>query len=408
MRRLLVTILVIAALVGLWFAFRPGRPDPLPETSGPRLLWVFEAPRPGMVVATPCVTPHVIYLAVAHSRGFQRTGAVYAIDPTNGKPRWMFDHDGTMLPTASSPLAVGGRLYVGDGMHGDFACGLHCLDAATGASQWEFPTGDHIEGAPAEEGGTVVFPAGNDGLYTIDATTAALRWNFRADLHIDASPHLSAGRVFFGSGKSRRFDTYQVICLELRSGKPVWRTPVNLPAWGAPVVADGRVYIGLGNGRLTESARAPESPAGALACLDAANGTLVWAFPVAYAVFGQPGIFGDRVLFGSRDGYVYGVSPDGHEAFRVTMGGPVVAGIVGWNETALAVSVPGRIVCVEIGTGRELWRHELGRPGAEPRVFATPVIADGRLYIAAEMATGDTSIITLYCFELPMRRGSES
>ena len=95
------------------------------------------------------------------------------------------------------------------------------------------------------------------------------------------------------------------------------------------------------------------------------------------------------------------VSLQGIEVYRIAMGGPVVGGIVAWKGLAFAVSVTGRVVCIEIGTGREVWRHELGRPGAEPRVFATPVVADGRLYVAAEMATGDTSIITLYCFEIP-------
>src|SRR3546814_14631899 len=51
-----------------------------------------------------------------------------------------------------------------------------------------------------------------------------------------------------------------LVCLDARTGNPVWRTPVHLPAWGNPLVVGDRVYIGLGNGRLNESVRPPETP----------------------------------------------------------------------------------------------------------------------------------------------------
>ena len=120
--------------------------------------------------------------------------------------QWTFDADGAMLPTASTPFVAGQRLYVGEGMHGNFMCRLHCVDVATGTARWAFESGDHIEGGPVEAGGTLYFSAGNDGLYAIDSTTGVRRWNFRADLHIDSSPSVADGRVFCGSGKSRRFN----------------------------------------------------------------------------------------------------------------------------------------------------------------------------------------------------------
>src|SRR5204862_2540161 len=141
--------------------------------------------------------------------------------------KWMFDRDGQMLPVASSPVASGVHLYVGQGMHGNFSCRLQCLDRLTGKALWDFEAGDHIEGGPASGEGILFFSAGNDGLYAIDALTGAFRWNFRPDLHIDSTPDVAGGRVYVGSGKSRRFSTYQVVCVEARSGKPVWRTPVS-------------------------------------------------------------------------------------------------------------------------------------------------------------------------------------
>src|SRR5262249_8921128 len=105
--------------------------------------------------------------------------------------------------------------------------------------------------------------------------------------------------------------------------------------------------------------------------------------------------------FGSRDRNVYGVTPDGRELFRVPMGGPVVGGVVVADGRAYAVSVPGRVVCLEAASGRELWRHELGRASVEPLAFAAPVVVGNRLYVGAEMRTGQTGIVTLFCFDLP-------
>ena len=135
-------------------------------------------------------------------------------------------------------------------------------------------------------------------------------------MHIDSTPFVANGRVYAGSGTSRRFPALQVVCLDAATGKPIWRTRVNLPAWGSPVVAGDRVFVGLGNGRLTEAA---QSPAGALACFDANTGKELWSFPVPDAVFGRPAVASGRVVFGSRDGNLYGLTFDGKEAFRIAM-----------------------------------------------------------------------------------------
>jgi eukaryotic-like serine/threonine-protein kinase len=282
---------------------------------------------------------------------------------------------------------------------------MQCLESATGKPRWSFQTTDHIEGGPVAADGTLFFPAGNDGLYAIDLEAGAPRWNFRADLHLDTSPILRNGRVYIGSGKSRRFNSYQVVCLDAKSGNPIWRTPVDLPAWGSPLLVGNRILVGLGNGRLNESVPPPERPAGALACFDIASGKNLWTFLTGDSVFGQPTVVGDHIVLGSRDGNLYAVSAEGLELFRVPMGGPVVASLTDSGGLVLAVSVAGRIVCLDPANGREIWRHELARTGVQPAVFAAPVVVGNRLYIAAEMTTGDKGIVTLFCFELPNRDG---
>jgi outer membrane protein assembly factor BamB len=241
----------------------------------------------------------------------------------------------------------------------------------------------------------VVFPAGNDGLYAVEAATGKERWHFASDLHIDSTPAVADGRVYVGSGVSRRFKTLRVICIEAATGNPVWQSPVSVPAWGSPLAHGGRVYVGLGNGRLDTPA---EAPAGGLACFDAMTGKELWTFRTGDAVFGKPVAVGDRVVFGCRDGHVYGLRFDGTEAFKVAAGGPVIGGPAADGNRVYAVTMTGRVVCLDATTGGEVWRHELARKGAEPAVLSPPAVRAGRLYVAAEMKTGERGLVSLYCF----------
>jgi outer membrane protein assembly factor BamB len=68
---------------------------------------------------------------------------------------------------------------------------------------------------------------------------------------------ISGGRVFFGSSVDGR-----VMCRELASGKDVWSFFTNAPVRLAPMIADGKVYVGSDDGYAY--------------CLDAASGKVVW------------------------------------------------------------------------------------------------------------------------------------
>ena len=87
----------------------------------------------------PIVMPITGFLSV--EGGSQRNGAVMALDPQTGKPKWkvtQFDvTDGGMLATASDLLFTGGR-------EGYF----HALDAKTGKLLWKASLGGQIVMAP--------------------------------------------------------------------------------------------------------------------------------------------------------------------------------------------------------------------------------------------------------------------
>lgn len=396
---LLVPVLVATALAAYWLR-SDGEPTPMPPI-GPRVVWSFEAKVPGGVVAAPTVTSDAVFVTTVHFRGLRRSGAAFALDPITGHERWMFDHDGRMLPTASGPVAHEGRVYFGEGMHADFVCQFYCLDAVTGAPRWQHETAGHVESTPAVVGNTVYLTAGDDGVYALDAASGAPRWHFSADIHIDSTPCVADGKVFVGSGPSRRFRSTQIVCLDAATGRPVWRVPTDLPAWGAPTTHAGRVFVGLGNGRLTEGAKPPEIPAGAVLCLDPTDGRTVWRFDARDAVFQKPTADGDRVYVGSRDGNVYALrAVDGTEAYRVPMGDPVIAPPTVDGDKLYVASTSGLLKCLAAVDGREVWAFDLKqKTRADVLVLGAVRTAGSRVYVGAEVTTGAGPVANVYCLE---------
>jgi outer membrane protein assembly factor BamB len=306
-----------------------------------------------------------------------------------------------MLATASAPVLADGRLYVGEGMHGHFACHLYCLDPKSGGQTWAAETTDHVESTATVADGLVYFGAGNDGVYAVDAATGKERWRFSGDLHVDARPFVSNGRVFVGSGPSRLYKTLQVVALDAKTGTVIWRADTDVPAWGSPTASGGRVFVGLGNGRLMEGAKPPDTPRGAVVCLDEATGEQRWRFDAKDAVFQQPTVDGERVYFGSRDGNLYCVrAADGKRVYEVPMGGPVIAPPTVADGKVYAVTVGGHLRCLEASDGRELWAWDLkARVKHDPLVFGAVRVVGGRVYVAAEIQTGGGGSAGVYCLQ---------
>lgn len=339
-----------------------------------RMAWEFRTEDRGQFLASPFVAGDHVYVAAAHAKGLTTYGILYCLDRATGAERWRFDDDGGMQQVFSSPCLADGRLYVGEGLHEDRGCKLYCLNAETGAKLWEFTTSSHVESSPCVADGTVFVGAGDDGVYALDAATGKLLWNFNEGLHIDASPVVEGGRLYVGSGVSRRFRQTEIVCLNTDTGRPLWRTPVDLPAWGMPVVAGGRLFVGLGNGNFLQSDAT--RPAGALLCLDGAEGRRLWRYDVHDSVLGRPAVVGDNVFFGCRDGRLYCLAEaEGRLRWKQELGSPVVSSPMHSGGRVYAATTAGRLVCFGVETGVAEWTFDLSQHAqADVRVFGSPAV----------------------------------
>jgi outer membrane protein assembly factor BamB len=158
-------------------------------------------------------------------------------------------------PVITKPSIVAGKVYVGSGKTGGGSGStLYKIDLATGAKEGEFPTSGSafyswyqgIGGSPAVVNGKVYFTAVHGKVYCVDAASMT-----------PAAPHPPALWV-----------------TDLKNPDPAHKQPVNNPngdSWSGPLVVNGKVYVGSGEG---------ESPAtyGFIWCLDAATGDVIWCF----------------------------------------------------------------------------------------------------------------------------------
>jgi len=143
---------------------------------------------------------------------------------------------------------------------------------------------------------------------------------------------------------------------------------------GQPMVEDGVVYIG--------------TEAGSLHAVDMSTGQELWSFETDGPVFHAPLLYGEMVIFGSQDGGLRSLrKSDG------TLNWIFQAGEVDWEVRDIFVNGKPTIVdgiayissedfnvyAIEVETGSEVWRHNLGE---EPQARDIPII-DGTAYIGA-------------------------
>jgi len=145
-------------------------------------------------------------------------GWLYAFEPATGKPIWKFNckahekigSDGepeTRNTLVATPVYAGHRVLVATGIDTD-TNGPGCLRAI-------------------------------DARQKGDATKTAELWKFVGD---DFGCSISSVAVHEGLVYATELAGY-VSCIDLDTGKRQWRQDLLTPIWGAPLVADGKVYV---------------------------------------------------------------------------------------------------------------------------------------------------------------------
>ncbi len=313
----------------------------------------------GMVIGSPAVVQGKVYFGSSD-------GNLYAVDAESGAQQWKFD---TKSRVPSTPAVSGGMVYFA-AYDGNF----YAIDAASGALKWKFQTagerrfaGKHLHGVqPVAETmpdpfdcylssavvwkESVYFGSGDGNVYSLNAATGALNWKFKTGDVVHASPAIANDTVFIGS-----WDSY-FYAIDAATGRERWRfktgddpdTHNQVGIQSSAAVVDGTVYFGCRDSHLF--------------ALDAKSGEKKWAFSGKGSwVVASPAV---------RDGKVYFATSDTSLVDELDAKSGVVLRSMGLNHWYLysspaiagnmlyVGSTQGKLVALELADFKPAWTFE--------------------------------------------------
>jgi outer membrane protein assembly factor BamB len=322
--------------------------------------------------------------------------------------------------TFSSPVVVGGNVYIGSGS--DNAEFVQCFDAGDGTLLWEteVSNGTHnqygLSCTPAVYGGRVYLNTADYHAICLDAGTGAMVWDEKlimGDLPNIAwggsSPLVSGGKVYTGTDIGIS-DHPNLWCLDA-DGNGNGTTDViwnyTLPNGGAvyssPSISDDRLVIGVYAG----------ATSGEVLCLDAVgNGdgttSLIWSFTMPAPTFATA-VIDDGIVYIGHGDYqrktlalynVYAIDLDSSgdlgplsEEWHHSIPDQILAAAVPFRGYVYAADLGGTVHCIETDPGfdkgvNSVWTFDTGAD-----IWATPTIVGDRM-VFSKLA-GD-----MYCLDL--------
>lgn len=302
--------------------------------------------------------------AIADGRTFigSSDANVYALDLHSGEKLWSYKTDDAV---ESSPLLLEGTVFVGssDGF-------LYALDAETGQVKWKYETDGEILSAPnwtrSPDGLRTWILVGSydNRLHCVEAETGQSVWTYETDNYVNGSPAVADGQCVFGGCDAR------IHAVALSDGTKVTEIETGAYIAASAAFVDGQVYVGNYDNVLMRA--------------DVHRGEIAWQYTESKApIFSSPAVTEDRVIFGSRDNFVYALRRDNGKrlwAFKTlddVDSSPAICG-----DKVLIGSGDGRLYMLRLADGKAIWSYEIGRP-----IVSSPAVAQGVVVIGCDDGT---------------------
>jgi FOG: WD40-like repeat len=299
---------------------------------------------------------------------------------------WTFHANGGFIGSAA---VVGDTVYAGS-IDGN----LYAVNRATGALKWKFETKGRVVSSPAVANGIVYFGSYDGTFYAVNAATGALKWKYEtagerrfAAKHLHgsepaaetmpdpwdcylSSPVVADGTVYFGSGDGN------VYARDAANGAKRWTFKTGNVVHASPAVANGTLYIGSWDTYLY--------------ALDAKTGDKKWAFKTGddekihnqTGLQSSPAVADGLVFFGARDSHIYAVdAASGAKVWAfATNGSWVIASpAVRGGHVYAGTSDTGQMLDLDAKTGKGLGAADLkGWP-----LFSSPALSGDMLYVGS-------------------------
>lgn len=171
--------------------------------------------------------------------------------------------------------------------------------------------------------------------------TYSLTWDHEYGGTVACLPEIDGGIVYFGC------DNYYLYALDVKTGKEIWKFKAGGCAGNyPPVVVGDFVFFGSYDGYLY--------------ALEKKTGELKWKFKTGGKVVSGVAYSDGKIVFGSRDSYVYCLDFEGSEIWRFRTGGEIISTPSIMDGNVYIGSYDSCMYCIDIETGKEKWRFRAG------------------------------------------------
>ncbi len=308
---------------------------------GLRLAWHAQV---GGRVSQPVLAGGRLYVTVAN-QDFEGRNAVVCLDAVSGKVLWR----APLLTCSMCPPAVAKGVVAAMDRHGR----AYGFDAKTGKELWRVEGIAGAYGSYGKSGRLTaaggMFLVGN--LHALAAADGKELWKASVAAASTHPPAVGDGKVVgAGSGWQK--------CLELKSGKELWKSARS--SYRATIFVDGKFLISgyklvnAADGKQVKTIKGSGGPDGAVTAngkvfiasaargrvqaFDLVGGQTLWQFPAREKLaFSPPTISGGHVYVWGSDGWLRALSlTDGKEVWKRPLGGKMSGPVVSGNALFIA------------------------------------------------------------------------
>ena len=359
-----------------------------------------------------------------YRRTIRNTGSSPLTGEYQGDEPWFFQ---TGKGIFSTPVIDGdGVVYVGSADHDFYAVN------PDGTEKWRFRTGELIDSAaalPADDPATILVASGDGYLYRLDKNDGRELWRFDArisprmsynnwfEAHVTIAPDgtIYAGNTNFNyyaitpdgvldwvyetgsnawsaAGMGRDGTIYWGSCDTFfhavnPDGSPKWkRRTLGFISASAAVGRDGTVYAGSFDSYFY--------------ALDPDTGKVRWKYKTADHIYSSAALLEDdtqtrAIIFGSTDGIVYALDPQGELLWQYDTGATIRSSPVigrttngGAGHVVYVGNGDGKIYALDAETGERRWSYDTtGAGGTSPDrndLNGSPALGTTGVYIGGE------------------------
>ncbi|WP_036379572.1 PQQ-binding-like beta-propeller repeat protein [Muricauda sp. MAR_2010_75] len=291
----------------------------------------------------------------------------------NYRAKWKFK---TLAPIRSTAVIAGERIFFANSAGEVFG-----LNKNTGEMIWKFQVEGAINGPLAVDGLNLYAISRAEHAYALNISNGQMIWETKFNPTIveniggwknnTAGPVVKNEMVLMPSGDGHLY------ALNKKNGKEIWVFDAGKRLRATPLVQHQTIYQPANNGNLY--------------ALNLKDGKERWSFMTEGAAnapedpfkeirrgnFDTPSIKDGILVFGSRDGKMYGVDLATHrEKWRYTTGSTwAMANTVDSNTVYMGWSTNNLVSAHDLQTGKELWNHP-----NNGHVYTKPLIVGNSLF----------------------------